>query len=206
MNGVFPKKTIIINLFAGPSSGKSILAPRLFSELGIGKPFGEPALVLEFAKLLVYTKQFDKLGDQPFVSRGQAALFEPYIDNVDIIITDSPIELGYIYNSAQKDEKEVDGIIKSISDRVERINFFIERIPGLDYEEIGRVQNRDEAVMIDKKIKDMLDEKGMPYITIQNQYDIASVICHMTDQIGIGHKKLLQIAPSADENIFSLKK
>lgn len=48
-------KTTVINLFAGPSTGKTTLATRLFSELNISKPFGEPSLVQVMRKSL-YTK------------------------------------------------------------------------------------------------------------------------------------------------------
>lgn len=192
-------KTTVINLFAGPSTGKTTLATRLFSELNISKPFGEPSLLLEYAKELIYQGRFDLLDDQPHVTGEQCRRLSIYIDNVDIVITDSPILLGLVYSKPHYLE-ETKKIIDSISDRVENINFFIERM-GKEFDPVGRIGNISDAIKKDQEIKEMLAASGTPYHTIQNQFDIASVIAKISEKItstkkGFFHENTLQTGTS----------
>lgn len=174
-------KTTVINLFAGPSTGKTTLATRLFSELNITKPFGEPCLVFEYAKELVYQKRFDLLEDQPHVTSEQCRRLSIYVNNVDLIVTDSPILLGLVYSPPHHLAKTKE-IIDSMSDHVDNINFFIERM-GNEFDPRGRMGSLDDALQKDQEIKDMLISSGTPFHIIQNKYDIASVIAKISEKI-----------------------
>ena len=80
--------TIIVNLFAGPGSGKSTTAAGVFYHLKRKNINCE--LVREYAKELVWEKSFEKLKDQGHVTLEQqhrVNILKPY---VDVIVTDSP--------------------------------------------------------------------------------------------------------------------
>jgi hypothetical protein len=49
-------------------------------------------------------------------------------------------------------------------ERFNNINFFIER--KKEYAEYGRNESREEALMVDNKIKDYLDKQNIKYISI----------------------------------------
>lgn len=201
-----PKNTVVVNLFAGPGTGKSSLASRLYSDLNISRPFGEVALVQEFAKILVYLNRTEDLKSQPLVTKGQISMLEPFIGNVDIVITDSPIHLGLIYNTQKADEPEVRALIEGCAAKYKSVNFFIDRIEGIGYQSEGRLQTHEEAEEKDREILEMLEREDIPHIRIKNEYDIAAVICHMTELIGMKRELLLNISSRHEEDPVLLSK
>lgn len=180
-----PKRTVVINLFAGPGAGKSKLAARLFSELGFAAHmFGDVEHVPEFAKRLVWEKRFDDLANQPFVTKNQLALQMPMIGEVDFVVTDSPIELGLVY---AKDEYygEVRDLIMDARVQYDTVNIFLER-GSIPYRQNGRVESPEKAKEKDDEVKAMLRREGIEYHTVHNCYDVSSVIAHMVDAVKNG--------------------
>lgn len=176
------KKTLVVNLFAGPCAGKTSLASRLFSELNISKIYGEAAFIQEFAKELIYSQRFDLLANQPYVTSEQCRRIEIHAGNVDIIVTDSPVLLGLAY-SPKEHYDETKKIIEAVNGKVENINFFIERI-GRDFDQRGRMGTIDDAIQKDQEIKELLNKTNTPYHVVQNKYDIVNVISKISDKIG----------------------
>lgn len=139
------------------------------------------------------------MDDQPHVTGEQCRRLSVYIDNVDIVVTDSPILLGLIYSKPHHLE-ETKRIISTISNRVEDVNFFIERM-GHEFDPRGRMGNLDDALQKDQEIKEMLMSSGTPFHVIQNQFDIASVIAKISEKItstkkGFFHENTLKAGAS----------
>ena len=89
-------KCLIINLFGGPGTGKSTTAAALFYKL---KMMGiNCELVTEFAKDITWEKNKKALACQPYVFGKQCYRIERCVDQVDVIITDSPLPLSILYN------------------------------------------------------------------------------------------------------------
>ena len=86
-------KTVLINLFGGPGSGKSTTAALLFAKLKMLDVNAE--LVQEYAKELVWNGVTDL--EQWDVYIEQKKRIYSLINKVDIIISDSPLELSYYY-------------------------------------------------------------------------------------------------------------
>ena len=140
---------LVVNLFAGPGAGKSTGAAFLFAFLKLFKVNVE--LVTEFAKELAWE------GDKEFMSRNQLYItgqqvrrMNRLVGKVDVIITDSPIEMAAFYT----EEPTLKQLCKEEGAKFSnRLDFFIERTK--EYNPSGRNQTFEEAKEIDRRIREL---------------------------------------------------
>lgn len=152
------KITKIINLFAGPGSGKSTTAAGLFFLM---KTRGYSVeLIHEFAKDLTWRGRHNTLQCQPYVFGKQLERTECLLGQVEYIITDSPILLSAIYNDEEK-YPEFQFPVIDIFDKYDNLNYFIQRVKP--YNPVGRNQTEEQSKEIDTKIKDLLECYIIPY-------------------------------------------
>ena len=147
-----------INLFGGPGVGKSIKAAEIYVDGGC-------ELVQEFVKPRAFRGELVK-GWECVTTFGCQLKREiellPYTD----IVTDSPLLLQAIYalfNDCPVAAELVDMAMKFDEDHP-CDNFLVERV--IPYTSLGRFQNEEEAIEIDKKIKTVLDELEIKYVKI----------------------------------------
>lgn len=166
------KQTVIINLFAGPGAGKSTGAAFIFSQLKLAGIDCE--LVTEFAKDKVWEDNKEVFKNQFYITGKQSFKISRCYGKVDVIITDSPILLGAIYD----DRENFKSAVIDEFNRFYNFNFFIKRIKP--YNPNGRNQSEDEAREIDTKMKNFLDSNNISYSEVhgdQNGYlDIVLLI------------------------------
>lgn len=144
------KPPIVINLFAGPGCGKSTTAAMLFSKLKLMEINCE--LVNEYAKSLTWEKATHKLQNQIYVFSKQHHRMWRVKDDVDIIITDSPLLLSCIYG---KDwDHYFKNLVFSEHSKYNNINVVLNRVKK--YNKTGRNQTLDEAKLIDSQVKNLL--------------------------------------------------
>lgn len=146
------KKTIVINLYAGPGAGKSTYAAYIFSKL---KQHGFNAeLVTEFAKDLVWEERHKTLLDEVYLFGKQQHKFNRLKGKVDVIVTDSPLLLKLLYmGNAPKSLKP---LVLDVYKEYDNIDVFIER--RKKYEPRGRVQTESEARKKDAEILNIIKE------------------------------------------------
>lgn len=149
--------TIIINLLAGPCSGKSTYCAGIFAKLKWHEINCEMAL--EYAKDLVWSENFKKLENQLYVFAKQQDRIYQLNGKVDVVITDSPLLLSIIYDA--KNDELLKQLIVREHNKYTNINFFLKR--KKKYSEKGRVQTFEEAIKIDEQIKDLLKENNIEY-------------------------------------------
>lgn len=171
-------KPIVVNLFGGPGCGKSTGAAYIFSRL---KMIGfNCELITEYAKDLTWEKRFMALGSQEYVFGKQSYRMTRCRDQVDIIITDSPLLLSLFYNSNPVLGEHFSHVVIDVYNTYDNMNFFINR--KKEYNPIGRNQTEDEAKEIDNQIKAFLAEHDISYIekdggTGPNGYD--KIVSHV---------------------------
>ena len=145
----------IINFFGGPGCSKSTSSAQLFSIMKQNSYNVE--LVTEYAKHLTWSKS-QSINCQPFVFGSQLVQLEILFDQVDYIITDSPILLSCIYNPIP----ELSALALATHKSHDTFNILLNRKKG--YISVGRTQNENEAIQIDKDIKKLLNDQKIPYI------------------------------------------
>jgi hypothetical protein len=175
------KKHIIINLFAGPGSGKSTTASNIFKYFK--KNGYNCELASEVAKDLTYSKS-RAINNQFFVSASQYQEIFKVLDYWDsigkkgILIMDSPIIIGLafyefytgIFDKSLKDilfskflpELNKDFIFKNI-------NIFLNN-SNINYDPVGRNETELEASNINFMIKNLLKNNKIPYKNIDSTH------------------------------------
>lgn len=153
------KKTIIVNLYGGPGTGKSTGAAYIFSRL---KMLGIDAeYAAEYAKDKVWEEDRTVFDCQAYIFGKQAFRIYRLFGKVDVIVTDSPLLMSIVYG-----EPYLKGAVIGEYNRYGRYgdancNFFLRR--KKPYNANGRHQGEADAKSLDEKIETMLKETGVPY-------------------------------------------
>lgn len=155
-------KLKVINLFAGPGAGKSTLRADLFGLMKKNKKDVEE--VTEFAKDKTWEKNFSALSDQLFVLANQNRRLDRLKDQVEWVVSDTPILLGIHYKTPDYLPNTFEDLIFELWDTYENYNFFIER--NHPYDPTGRNQTEDEAREIDSSIIHMLEYNDIPFTKV----------------------------------------
>lgn len=148
---------IVVNLFAGPGSGKSTTCAGLFAKLKLAGVNCEMAL--EYAKDKVWENSHEVLDDQIYVFGKQLHRIFRLKDKVEVIITDSPILLSIIYDKTKN--PYFSALVLDQFNNFDNRNYFIDR--DTVYNPKGRLQTEEEAKEIDKVLLDLLNECGVDY-------------------------------------------
>jgi DNA replication protein DnaC len=159
-NNALNKRTLVVNLFAGPGAGKSTMAAGIFYELknrGINCE-----LTMEFAKDLTWEERHDTFKDQVYIFGKQYHRIFRLLDKVDVIITDSPLLLTPIYDAHNR--KELKELAVAEHKKMNTYNVFLLR--KKDFNPKGRVHNEQEAIALDKKIRDFLNVNEPRHVSI----------------------------------------
>ena len=170
------KRPIVVNLIAAPGTGKSTIAAGIFEKLKWNNVNAE--LVTEFAKDKVWEEN-----PAPFKDGGQLYLLGKQFyrmhrcrDNVDVIVTDSPLCLASYYlrqihdPQVITDTKSFDNIVKNLIDSFDNMNFFLNR--KKKYNPKGRFQTEEESDKIAAELWDFFtDNKDCNYTVSMEKLD-----------------------------------
>jgi len=180
------KTPTVVNMFAGPGAGKSTTSAALFTLLKLHQGI-QCEMVTEFAKDLVWEERDYTFKNQFYLFAKQQHRVWRVTEKVDITLTDSPILLSCIYGKHYKRDNDNDAFYDFVlheHNRFNNINFFIERKKR--YAGYGRNETEEEAKIVDKKIKDYLADKDIPYYPISGDIkgisDALEVILNSIDR------------------------
>jgi nicotinamide riboside kinase len=168
----------VINIFAGPGSGKSTTAVSLFAELK--KMNKKVEYVSEFAKDLTYEKSFNTLDDYLYIFAQQHHMLLRLKDQVDYAICDGSFLLGYVFykNNCIYDEKLFKRMLVDVFNKYENMNYFLKRA-DIQYQDYGRNESFTQAKAIDKEILTMLKKENISYQTLNTKTSTSEILKHI---------------------------
>jgi hypothetical protein len=150
------KKCVVINMTGGPGVGKSIIACELFVQLK--KRFVSCDISSEYIKRKIREDARKVIQNQIYIFAKQQFQLFGMKDNVDVIITDSPIFLSAVYDDTQCEHLRA--LIMKEYGNYQNLTYYIERDKTVAYEQEGRYQNEAGAKLVDDKVKNfMIDNK-----------------------------------------------
>ena len=136
-----------INFFAGPGSGKSTVAARVFAEMKIRGHDCEH--IAEFVKTMAHEGRFPESYDQVHIFGEQTHREDIALRLVDFVVTDCPLFMccayAKFYNSTGA--PQLAELAFQFEVDFPALNFYIERT--VDYKDKGRYQNLDQAKAFD---------------------------------------------------------
>lgn len=143
-----------INFWGGPGSGKSTTASRLYADLKDYTASRKNPLKIELCREIVKDKAWknesiDRWHGVKF-SIDQLCYEKSLLDNVDLVISDSPIGLGAYYAETEIDKTYIKSISKEYDHLYHSINILLLR--EKPYLKHGRYQTEEQAVNSDKPI------------------------------------------------------
>lgn len=157
------KNTLVVNLIAAPSSGKSTIMAQVFAKLKWLNVDCE--MVTEFAKELVWEERKETFKDELYIFAKQAHRLFRVNGKVDVIITDRPLIITVEYNNRYGDGlEELDALCIKEFNKYNNLNFFLER--NKPYNPNGRNETEEQSNEIAKELKEILDVNNIPYINI----------------------------------------
>lgn len=163
-------KPLVVNLLGGPGVGKSSIRAGIFHDLKFKGVDCEEAL--EYAKDLTWQKSQFTLRNQIKVFGEQHDRLFRLLEQVEVIITDSPLLLTPIY-----DNRKSNLLIELAMEEYNSMwnyTVFLERVKP--YNPNGRNQNEEEAKNIDKKILSFLINRGIAFETVSGNSEAKTYI------------------------------
>lgn len=161
--------TLVVNLLGGPGSGKSTTAAGVFYELKTSGVNCE--LITEYAKDKTWLKDYRTLQNQIYVFANQYHRIWRVADQVDVVITDSPILLSAIYGTTSDLFK---ALVVETFNEYENLTYFINR--AKPFNPAGRSQTEEEAKLIDFSILDTLMRYEVEYEEVLGDKNAVQII------------------------------
>jgi nicotinamide riboside kinase len=156
------KEAIVINLIGGPGVGKSILTHELVAKMK--RSFFACDISAEYIKRKLREQALKVIQSQIYIFGKQQFQLFTMKDDVDVIVTDSPILLSAIYDKTNC--AFLRGLILKEYKSYKNMLYYIERDPNVPYEQEGRYQDLAGAKKVDIKVKGFLKKHKIPYKTI----------------------------------------
>lgn len=151
------QKTLVVNLFAGPGTGKSTTCSGIFFDLKNKQVNCE--IAAEYAKDLVWEKRTATFEDQIYLFAKQYHRIFRLLEQVDVVITDCPILLSPVYDNENRPTFEK--LVVEEHKKMWTYNVFLKRKKA--YNPKGRLHSEKEALEIDRAVLDVLERNGECY-------------------------------------------
>jgi hypothetical protein len=145
------KRTKVLNIYAGPGTGKSTTAAAIFAELkyrGVNCEY-----VPEDPKWATWEGRSEKyFADQVGIMSRQLFKMNILRDEVDLIIMDCPIVMCLTYMQIDDPMTALHTLTAQAYKTFENMDIFLERDPERGYNQKGRSQTPEEAIAKDTQI------------------------------------------------------
>lgn len=154
------QKKLICNLIGSPSSGKTVAAASLFSQLK--KRHLDAVLVSEFAQEKVVEENKRALQNQLYIFANQQYKIFCAHEHAQVVVTDSPILLAAIYNASAP--SALQEVILDQHFRYDNLNILMELDDDIPYSMVGRIHSYEESLVIQDQLKHLLTIHDIPYV------------------------------------------
>ena len=172
-------RTIVVNFLAGPGAGKSTTSAAVFSLLKLHDVNVE--LVTEVAKDFTWEERYKTLKNQYYIWAKQQHRIWRIKDEVDIVVTDSPLVFSLVYGESKPDHFY--SLVLEDFNNYDNMNYFLTRVKP--YHPAGRYHTEEEAKILDDMVKFRLKSYNIPYNEILGNIDgINTVVKDVLDKIG----------------------
>ena len=172
----------LINLFGGPSIGKSGIAAGITYHLkkrhiSCNNPY-------EFPKQIAYDDNLSAIKDQGFIFANQHRGIVQCYGKVEYIIVDSPVLFSLIYNNfytkgypAELYNESFNNLVLDTHRYYDNTNILLKRNPINKHNSKERFQNTEQSLQIDALCKQILDDNNIPYYEIEvNQKTVKKIL------------------------------
>lgn len=143
--------TLVLNLYAGPGTGKSTTCAGVFSWLKNKGVNCEVAL--EVAKDFCWENSPHLLANQIYIFGLQHHRIHRLLGQVDVIITDAPLLHSVIYDSGKNEY--LTPLVLEEHLQLNSLDVFLQRVKPFNPK--GRVHDEEQSRAIDKRILDLLE-------------------------------------------------
>lgn len=143
------QRPLIVNIWGSPGSGKSTTSAGVFSELKLRGVKAE--LVTEWMKTKVYSGDTYVPTDSLYIFAKQRKAILEIGNNADVIIVDTPLPQGIIYDN---DNALLNELRWQEFHKMDNVNYLIKR--SKPYVSEGRYQTEEESNGLSERIYDMM--------------------------------------------------
>lgn len=158
---MYNNNTIIINLIAGPCSGKSTVSAELFARL---KKMNIPCeLVPEYVKDRIYEENKTIIEDQITLFGMEHYGLKTKLGKVKVVIHDGSLLNNIMYNN--EPNPELEQLVISEYFKFNNLDFFIQR-DNIEFESYGRIHNLEQSLTLDNTIRSVYSNCGAKYIEV----------------------------------------
>lgn len=162
-------KCYLVNIIGPPGVGKSTISALLFAYMKMRGFVVE--YVQEYVKKLVWTRDFDSINNQYYLSKKTFETLDQIVSSgsIQYCISDGPLLHGLVYNlqnvnNTSNVEKTERFILDCVS-KFNNINIYLERVPGRLYEIAGRIHTEKESYEVGNLLKALLEKNGIKYVS-----------------------------------------
>ena len=167
---IYPTK--VINIIGGPGGDKSLVSAGIIVNLNLRQKLVEQ--IPDFAKSLVWQRDFEALRNQYHIARQQFRMLELLDGQVQFLVTECSLPQLLYYNASYEENVcDVAKTRKQILDwykQHDNINIVVER-SDRKYVHTGRFQNEEHARRIDHAIRANLVREGIPHTVVKSEMD-----------------------------------
>jgi adenylate kinase family enzyme len=144
--------TLLVNLWAGPGAGKSTLAAELFAALKREQVPCE--LVTEWVKTWAWEQRQIGPFDDVTITANQLHRESILYGKVEVIVTDSPIGLGAVYEQIYHPDRNTMGLLcgslraRQLAEGIKILDLYVVR--AKPYVQAGRYEDEEKARQVDR--------------------------------------------------------
>jgi hypothetical protein len=167
---LYPTK--VINIIGGPGCEKSLFTAAIILHLHLHHKSVE--LIPDYAKSLVWQKDYEALRNQYKIAQQQFQMLELLDGQVQFLVTESSLPQTLYYNEFYPDNIcDVGKTRKQILDWYKQhrnINIMVER-GERKYVHTGRFQDEEQAKEVDRGLRALLRREGMAYTPLKPELE-----------------------------------